>query len=228
MSNQGVHGGKDGPKYVFGKLNLDYVPSQSPAHQNQDLNVNPINDFSSERNEPYDEPYDADTVRDYLDDLYENSQEEYSSPEYDDMRNMLYQLARQEDDHSDMESIVKSLHEPDSGATVDVRGKKFIRSGFAYSPYPERSKKIDNYADLRPSDLTNFLEENKDILSQDGNYLGLWHDPQSSAIYIDISVVSDDAKEARQECWEKDQLAFFDLQHCNSVSVNPDAKSGQE
>lgn len=225
MSNQqGVHGGKDGPKYIYGKLNLDYVSSQSPASYHEDLSVNPLGDFHAS----HQEQLDADTVRDYLDDIYNTSQEEYSSPEYDDARNLLYKLSKQEDDQSDMESIVGSLHEPDSGATVDVIGKKFIRSGFAYSPYPERSKKIDNYADLRPSNLTSFLEENKDILSEEGNYLGLWHDPDTGAVYIDISVVNDDAKKARRECWEKDQLAFFDLQHLNSVTVNPHAKSGQE
>ena len=36
-----------------------------------------------------------------------------------------------------------------------------------------------------------------------------------------------DAKEARTQCEEKDQIAYFDLQDFSSVTVNQNATSGQ-
>ena len=36
-----------------------------------------------------------------------------------------------------------------------------------------------------------------------------------------------DAKEARKECEDNDQIAYFDLQDFSSVTVNQNATSGQ-
>lgn len=221
---QGVHAGANGPAVVFGKKNLDYVAKPAATQMDARHAKNPLDDVSY--GNP-DDDLDAEEIRDYLDDLYETDRNFYNSAACDEYRNMLYNRQKNDDDgFSSQESLVASLQEPDSGATVDLIGSKYITSGFAHSPYPERSQPV-HIADMRPSHLQDYLEKNADVLRVDGNYLGLWHDPGTGIVYMDISVVEEDARVAREECEQNDQIAFFDLQHGNSVEVDRNATSGQ-
>ena len=45
--------------------------------------------------------------------------------------------------------------------------------------------------------------------------------------YLDISINTQDAKVAREQCKQKDQIAYFDLQDFSSVEVDANATSGQ-
>ena len=124
------------------------------------------------------------------------------------------------------QEISKYAQQPDGGATFNSKKKTLIKRGFAYSPYPEYSKAIP--ADkLTDKDISDYLEEHNEILAQDGHNLGVWHDPETGIVYLDISVVSTNIKQARKECKEKDQLAFFDMQTFSSVVVDRNATSGQ-
>lgn len=152
--------------------------------------------------------------------------EERDAPEYDDVRNqLLHSLSQDNASTIDAQSVAHTVSEPDSGATVDMINKVPITSGFAYSPYPERSQGV-HVSKLAKEDIDNYVEKNMDILSQEGNFLGVWHDPDDGTVYLDISVVSDDAHQARQGCVDNDQIAFFDMQMMESVVVDQDATSG--
>lgn len=109
--------------------------------------------------------------------------------------------------------------------TADMIDGSTVQHGFPYSPYPERSQAV-HYKNITPKDLDDYVNNNRDLLSEPGNFLGLWHDPDSGLVYIDISVVTNDAAEARKQCLEKDQLPFFDLQTFQTVTVNENASSG--
>lgn len=166
-----------------------------------------------------------------LADKYENAiktADNPSAPEIDDYRNKLYQAKSSMNQPGSLVSnsdLVSDLQEPDGGATLNVNSREYISHGFAYSPYPEHSKAV-HISEIQQEDVYGYIEDKKDILSQDGHNLGVWHDPETGNVYLDISVVSDDAKEARQGCEENDQIAFFDMQTFTSVDVDRKAKSG--
>lgn len=158
--------------------------------------------------------------------LFDMEKEERDKPEYDDVRNQLLQATPQSnDDTIDAQSVASNVAEPDSGATVDLINKVPITSGFAYSPYPKRSRRI-HVSDLSEEDITTYVKDNMDILQEPGNFLGVWHDPSDGSVYLDISVVTDDAHQARKGCEDNDQIAFFDMQILESVTVNAEATSG--
>lgn len=99
--------------------------------------------------------------------------------------------------------------------------------GFCYSPYPERSVEFSSVDDLTLSTYDEYCEKNKDLLSKENHYAGTWHDPATGKIYLDVSINTMDAKEARKQCEDNDQIAYFDLQDFTSVTVNQNATSGQ-
>ena len=72
-----------------------------------------------------------------------------------------------------------------------------------------------------------YLMDNRDLLSKDGNYLGLWRNPADDRLYVDVSVCHMDAHDVRDACAKHDQIAFWDIQLGEEVIVNPDARSGQ-
>ena len=167
----------------------------------------------------------SEEIKEYLFDM---DKEERDLPEYDEVRNQLYRASKKESgspDRTTANDVAGGLAEPDSGATVDMLKGTSVDSGFAYSPYPERSKGV-HVSELTGDDINNYVQQNMDILSQEGNYLGVWHDPSDGTVYLDISVVSDDAYQARKGCEDNDQIAFFDMQTFESVTVNSQATSG--
>ena len=132
------------------------------------------------------------------------------------------------------ENTFSGIHDPDGGATLSPNGEFTPSVGFCYSPYPERCKVYDSAQDFAPDEktfvanLVKFSHENKDLIVKENHYVGLWNDPKTGKVYLDISVNTMNAAEARQQCADKDQLAYFDLQDYHSVEVDRNAKSGQQ
>lgn len=127
----------------------------------------------------------------------------------------------------DTSAVISDVQEPDGGATWSINEQNSPTSGFAYSPYPERSEVIEKADDVTPQALMDYYNKNKDVMEKEGHYFGMWNDPQTGKVYLDVSVHTFDAAEARQGCKDKDQIAFFDFQTFNSVTVDQNAKSGQ-
>lgn len=124
------------------------------------------------------------------------------------------------------DNLFNDIKEPDGGATFNPYTNESPVCGFCYSPFPERSKVVD--ADkLTKEDLDKYAEDNKDLLQKKNHYVGIWNDPTTNIVYLDISINSQDAEESREQCKQKDQIAYFDLQTFNSVTVDQNATSGQ-
>lgn len=133
--------------------------------------------------------------------------------------------AGQDADEVEANRILSLAMEPDGGATWNPKNKTLVKQGFAISPFPERSVSIPAN-ELREDDIQNYLDRNDDLLSQSGHHLGIWHDPKTDTIFLDISVVVDDVEEAKALCKKYDQVAFFDFQTMESVDVDRTATSG--
>lgn len=153
------------------------------------------------------------------------------SPRFDLVRTRLAVLESSKQVKADADAVFKSLTEPDGGATWNPLTGEVPTSGFCYSPYPQYSvvfpvpEKREDFDD-RISDFLN--SPAADLLTKPNHYIGLWNNPADGKIYLDVSVSTMDAESARKECLTHDQIAFFDLQTFDSVTVNSKAKSGQD
>lgn len=91
----------------------------------------------------------------------------------------------------------------------------------------ERRVALPAGTDTDRSTLSSYAKKNIDLMDKPDHYVGLWNDPATGIVYLDISVNTMSAEEAQKDCKGHDQIAFFDLQDYNSVTVNPNATSGQ-
>jgi hypothetical protein len=127
--------------------------------------------------------------------------------------------------------FVHDVRQPDGGFTFNPVTGASASSGYAVSPYPERSQVMDisKMSDKAIRSAVNaYGVKNKDIISKPGVFVGGWHDPENKGkVYLDISVVTKTAAAAERLALKHDQIAYFDFQTFQSVTVNKDAKSGQ-
>lgn len=135
--------------------------------------------------------------------------------------------------NNDMGEIFTRVKSPDGGGTITKDGSKSPISGFCYSPYPEISQCYNSAEEFAPdqktlqNNLIKFYNKNKSYFNDGNSFIGFWNDPETGKVYLDVSKVTDDASNARSECKQHDQIAFFDLQSYESVTVDQNAKSGQ-
>lgn len=134
---------------------------------------------------------------------------------------------------NNMGEIFTRVKSPDGGGTITKDGRQSPISGFCYSPYPEISQCYNSAEEFAPdqktlqNNLIKFYNKNKSYFKDSNSFIGFWNDPETGKVYLDVSKVTDDAANARSECKQHDQIAFFDLQSYESVTVDPNAKSGQ-
>ena len=136
-----------------------------------------------------------------------------------------------------MSDLLKDLKEPDAGATISISTTNNKRAivptvGFCASPYPEYSKVFNSAKEINHKSILEFMDNveknNKGIFLEKDIYIGLWNDPSSGKVYLDLSKRYHSAKDARIACEQNDQIAYFDLQVFESVVVDKNAKSGQK
>lgn len=129
-------------------------------------------------------------------------------------------------------SPASNVTKPDGGFTFDPVKGRMASTGYAVSPFPERSKVLD-VENLKPKELrkaiTDYVAENMDLAEKENHYVGGWRDPQPGGkVYLDISIVVKDKEEAIRIAKAKDQIAVFDFQTFESIQVDANAKSGQK
>lgn len=125
----------------------------------------------------------------------------------------------------EMGGMFDRISKPDGGFTYSPITRESPTSGYAVSPYPERSF-AKPAADLTVDDMMDFVEKNADILGKEGHHIGGWHDPATGQAFLDVSIVSKDEAQAAQLAVKHDQIAYFDLAAGKSVTVNQNATSG--
>lgn len=124
-----------------------------------------------------------------------------------------------------LHEIYREVSKPDGGFTYQPVTEHSPTKGFAVSPYPERSF-AKPVKDFTFSDLVDYAIKNRDAFANRDHYLGGWHDPASGKVFLDVSVVKTNRKEAHALALAKDQIAYFDLETFESVTVNEKATSG--
>jgi hypothetical protein len=127
----------------------------------------------------------------------------------------------------DAGKLAGELKTPDGGFTFNPRSGKPVTSGFAVAMHKDRSEEID-LADATPARLKSYVDKNKDLLDQDDNMFGGWHDPASGKVWLDISAVKSDKDEAIKLGKKHNQIAIFDLENFTSVDTGGTGRSTLE
>ncbi len=125
----------------------------------------------------------------------------------------------------ELASLHERISKPDGGFTYQPVTDEQPKTGYALSPYPERSF-AKSASELSLDDIADYVEKNADLLVESEHFLGAWHDPASGKVFLDVSIVTQDEGRAGTLAREKDQIAYFDLGKMQSVTVNADATSG--
>lgn len=88
--------------------------------------------------------------------------------------------------------------------------------GYALSIYKDREAQIP-VNEFNPNELRNFVNENSDLLSNEGHFIGAWVD--NGIVYLDISVKIRVQKDAIKMARANKQLAIFDLLNLKTIEV---------
>lgn len=133
-------------------------------------------------------------------------------------------IDKQRTDTAEFSKMFDRVSQPDGGFTYSPLAGEPV-TGFAVSPYPERSFAAP-VKEFKFLDLVRYAKKNRDMLGKPGHYIGAWHDPASGKVFLDISVVSKSRDDAARLALRHDQIAYFDLAAGSSVTVNLNATSG--
>jgi SPP1 gp7 family putative phage head morphogenesis protein len=91
------------------------------------------------------------------------------------------------------------------------------QSGYAVSPYPDRSAVFDHK--VTRGDVRQFMERNRDLLTQPGHAVGAWRDPESGKTYLDVSIVTEDRDHAVSLGRQHNQISIFDFKSGNTIDT---------
>ena len=113
-------------------------------------------------------------------------------------------------------NVVGAIGQPDQGFTYNPLTDSSPTTGYAVSAHKDRELVVDAKT-VNAVTLTEYVLKNQDLLKQSGNYLGGWNNPKDGKVYLDISTVVQTADEAQSLAASNNQLAYFDLEHGQSV-----------
>ena len=123
----------------------------------------------------------------------------------------------------DLESLYKQIAA--GGFTYSITSGTSPKKGFIVSPFPERSFAKPT-KDLKPLDVLKYAVQNRDILKNKDYYLGAWNDSESGKVFLDVVIDGVTDKRAEELALKHDQIAYYDIEHGKTVTVNRAATSG--
>jgi hypothetical protein len=129
-------------------------------------------------------------------------------------------------DGSSLSALYASVAKPDGGFTYQPTSGHQPTKGYALSIYPDRSVAMDA-TKISSQDLVDYAAKNSDLFVKSDHYMGAWHDPETGKVFLDVSVVKTDEKEAIALALKHDQIAYFDLGNFKSVTVKKEYGNGQ-
>lgn len=224
-----LHGGSDINASTKHEAEIIYEKQLEKQHENETKGLE--KDANEKSYEEYSKTFDAVT------ELINESKDEKTQDKFRTARATIKKNFESMNGsnlaNNNMVEIFSRVKSPDGGGTITKDGRQSPISGFCYSPYPEISQCYNSAEEFAPdqktlqNNLIKFYNKNKSYFKDSNSFIGFWNDPETGKVYLDVSKVTDDATNARSECKQHDQIAFFDLQSYESVTVDQNAKSGQ-
>lgn len=106
------------------------------------------------------------------------------------------------------------------GATVSMTGDSMAhRPGFAVGMFPTRARTIEERP-VTVGDIRLFMRDNKDLLNEPGNMIGLWKDNESGKTFLDITRIFKNRDDAIRVGSAIGELAVFDLGNMEEIRLN--------
>src|SRR5262245_4646751 len=72
---------------------------------------------------------------------------------------------------------------------------------------------------LTIKEFTQFLRKNRDLLGRPDHFLGVWHDPKTGDIWLDVSVHTKTPARAERLAKKYNQVAYYNLDTGKSVET---------
>lgn len=109
------------------------------------------------------------------------------------------------------------------GISYHVKSGKEPKDGYMCAVYTDRSTwlKGDDVKDpeKRTAAIKDFMNKNKDVLSDPDNYLGTWYDTSTGNISLDISRNFSDKNAAIKFASEHNEKAIWDVKNMTEIST---------
>lgn len=108
----------------------------------------------------------------------------------------------------------------EGGFTFRPFDRSVPATGFAVSPYPQRSEVIDT-KDLTADHVKAYARRNKDLLDKPDHHLGAWRDQEGGAdqVWLDVTVVKSGQAAAETVAKAANQKAIYDLGSGNVIDT---------
>ena len=107
------------------------------------------------------------------------------------------------------------------GISIHVKSGKEPKSGYMCAVYGERSRWLQGAEVKNPKKreaaIKDFMEKNKDVLSDKDNYLGTWYDTDTGAISLDISRNFKDKNKAIKFASDHNEKAIWDVANMTEI-----------
>lgn len=134
------------------------------------------------------------------------------------------------------DDLLDRVMQPDGGFTYNVVTGDEPKSGYAVSIYPERTSGAidmkalakmpkDQQATFLRAAARRYIQDNRDLLTQPGNYLGPWHDPDTGQLTFDVSRVVNSPEEAAGIGRKFKQKSYFDFEKGHSYPTGYEGES---
>ncbi len=113
---------------------------------------------------------------------------------------------------------ILDLHQQDGGSTYSLRWGNLANTAlYVVSLYPDRALILPGKA-IGSKILTQFMQENQDLLSDPRCVLGTWFNDDGNT-YLDVSAVFSDQDTAIQLAKEYNQIAIWDLKESQEITT---------
>lgn len=113
--------------------------------------------------------------------------------------------------------------EETGGSSTEISTNSIPTSGYMIGAYSDRetwlSSEDSNNPERRKQKIAEFVENNKDALSQPNMHLGTWKDPETGKICLDISERETNEARAIAKGKERNQKAIFNLADMEDVDT---------
>lgn len=126
---------------------------------------------------------------------------------------------------SNYSGAVASATMANDGSTTKVGRTTGPKTGYMVAVDNDRGKiyEVSNDPKVARKQLkdavSDFMDKNKDILSQENKYLGTWIDKSDGKVYLDVSTHVKSKSEAIKLGKQYDQIAIWDNKNCAEIST---------
>lgn len=120
--------------------------------------------------------------------------------------------------------LASRLHKPDSGFTVNPHNGKDVKEGYSLAIHSDRSSEVDARS-ISIETLKDYVNDNQDLFMLSDSVLNAWHDPDTETVWLDVSTVVSDKREAIEIAKENNLDLILDLGSGNPINTSGTGRS---